>query len=73
MQTYQAAPRLPVCALASVFNVGPVALYLEDASGAFIAALDRATGTRAEALYRPAYLAHAKTQARAAWECRAER
>jgi hypothetical protein len=49
---------------------GPLKVFVCADSGAVVAVQDKATGARAEGLYRLAYLAHAKTEARAAWACR---
>ena len=52
---------------------GPLKLFLDPQTGAMVGVQDKATGAAASLLYRPAYIAHAKTQARAAWESRADR
>lgn len=55
-----------------LYRHGPVQVFLDTATGAVLGVVDLATGEAAERIYRPAYIAQAKTQARAHWQSRAD-
>jgi hypothetical protein len=61
-------PSMP--SICDVIAYGPLKLVLDSNTGAMVGVLDQATGARAEGLYRPQYIAQAKTYARAFWQSR---
>ena len=66
-------PSLSRSPILDVVFHGPIKLFLDAQTGAMVKAVDRISNKPAEQFYRAAYVAHAKAQARAAWESRADR
>ena len=64
----QTSPQHP--AILDVVFYGPLRVFVSASTGAAVAVQDRATGCDAHGLYRRAYIAHAKTAARAHWASR---
>ena len=59
-------------AILDIFPHGPLAVFLDSATGARVGVVDRITGEAASLNYRPAYISEACNRAHQAWASRAD-
>ena len=59
-------------AILDIFPHGPLAVFLDSATGARVGVIDRVTGEAASLHYRPAYIGEACNRAHQAWASRAD-